>query len=65
MDEESNSDKKIIKLSEIEKNKIKLRDISPLPNIENNNQKEISSKMNKILSIMYDDNFVIKKGFKC
>ena len=57
MDEGRNN---LIKINEKEKNKIlKERDFSPISKIENNNQKEISSKMSKILSIMYDDNFVL------
>ena len=61
MDEEINNEKNNIKYIEIDQNNkfIKDRDLSPFPNIENNNQKEISAKMNKIINIMYDDNFVL------
>jgi len=61
MDEGRSNVKKLININEKEKKNIiiKERDLSPLPNIENNNQKEITSKMSKIISIMYDDNFVL------
>ena len=60
MDEERNKDNIKFRYKEIEKKFFfRERDSSPLSNFDNKEQKEISSKMNKILSIMYDDNFVL------
>ena len=68
-DEKEKRETKEIKFKEKEKQKLKKeRSLSPITNphtdlnhIElcNSNQKEISAKMKKILSIMYDDNFVL------
>ena len=60
MDEERNNNKFKFSHKEIGKKIIfSERDSSPLSNIDNKEQKEISAKINKILSIMYDDNFVL------
>lgn len=60
MEEGRNNDTKFFKFKVIDKNKVmKERDLSPISKIDNNNHKEISTKVNKIISIMYDDNFVL------
>ena len=68
-DEKEKRETKEIKFREKEKQKLKKeRSLSPITNahtdlnhieLYNSNQKEISAKMKKILSIMYDDNFVL------
>ena len=67
--EKQKKETKEIKFKEKEKDNLKKeRSLSPITNahtdlnhieLYNNNQKEISAKMKKILSIMYDDNFVL------
>ena len=66
MDEgKNNNNNPNIKSIPLDKNSIHIheRDLSPFNNLENRNQnqnqREINAKMNKFLSIMYDDNFVL------